>query len=66
MAEKTRVVSIQLTLIDDESRFNTTADEAKAIYEGIYTLAANADQVLVDVKDFVWDAEGGKEDADLH
>lgn len=57
--EKTRVVNIQLTYIDDEEKFNTTPEEAKEIYTNM--LDKNTEQILVDVKDFVWDEEGAEE-----
>ena len=59
MVEKTRLVIIQLTYIDDEKRFNTTPEEAKGIYTNM--LDAGTEQILVDVKDFVWDEEGADE-----
>lgn len=51
MSELTRVVNIQLTYIDDESKFNTTPEEAKEIYTNM--LDKNTEQIIVDVKDFI-------------
>ena len=51
MAELTRVVTIQLTYIDDAETFKTTPEEAKEIYTAM--LDKNTEQILVDVKDFI-------------
>lgn len=51
MSELTRVVNIQLTYIDDESKFNTTQEAAKEIYANM--LDENTEQIIVDVKDFI-------------
>lgn len=49
--ELTRTVQIQLTLIDDEKKFKTSPKEAEEIYKAM--LMRNAEQVLVEVKDFI-------------
>lgn len=48
--EKTRVVTIQVTYIGDEENFVASPEQVKKYWERSFSAA---DQVLVDVKDFV-------------
>ena len=48
--EKTRIVTIQVTYIGDEENFSASPEEVKEYWEKAFI---SADQVLIDVKDFV-------------
>ena len=55
MTEITRTIQIQVTLIGDEETIKEVGskDLANGIREGLIIKMGDADQVLVDVKDFI-------------